>query len=414
MKTKTLVCEDCGSSPVPHKLQYLSVGIESVLSPTIALSQATSGAILPFFDAFWDNMLPPTFKILSALHLGRIHTAPTDEDFKWVIELLWKEADRRKIKMWQFLPFGHIKQVFVAEFEGKKIVFERMPVPRGKGRGIWWIDDKAVLKKHLMKKEFPVARGESVATKGAALRLFDSLTKPVIVKPSKGSGTRHTVLHITDQAELLRAFNVAKAVSPFVVIEEELKGAVYRPTLIGGKLIATIERNQPQVLGDGIHTIEELVARENKHPRRKGPVFAPITVTQTVEKELSRQGLTKTSIPNKGEAVLMHQKVNWGNGGTTVDVTGKVHPDNVKLFEEIAKLVEAPIVGIDFIIEDISRSWKESPGCGVIECNSMPFIDTHHLPFEGTPRDIMGPIWDAVFPTSKNHTLPALSHEDVT
>lgn len=408
-----LHCEDCGSSPVPHRLQYMTVGIETVLSPFISLSQVASNTFLPLFDIFWDATLPAIFKLLAKIGVGKIHTEPTEKDFQWVIPLLWAEANRREIKMWQFLPFGQIKQIFVAEFEGKQTVFERMPVPKGAGRGIWWIDDKAVLKKHLVKAGLPVARGKAVWTKHSALKLFDSLQKPVIIKPSKGSGTRHTTLHISDKIELLRAFAVAKVVSPFVVIEEELVGAVYRPTLVGGKLIATIQRNQPQLVGDGVHTILELIAETNKHPRRAGPVFSPISIFDATEKELARQGYTRISVPKQGEIVLMHQKVNWGNGGTTVDVTDRVHEDNVQLFEQIAKLVEAPIVGIDFIIGDISKSWKEQKGCGVIECNSMPFIDTHHLPFEGEPRDIMGPIWDAVFPTSKNHSLPPLSHEDI-
>lgn len=414
MKTETKIpCEDCGSSPVPHGLQYLTVGIESVLSPTIALSQIMFSSIGRHFDALWDNVLPPIFKLLAAMGLGKIHTTATDEDFQWVIPLLWKEAERRGIRMWQFLPFGMVKQVFVAEHGGKTIVFERIPVPRSAGRGVWWIDDKAILKKELVKRGLPVARGKSVATKRAALKLFHTLQKPVIAKPSKGSGTRHTVLHITDEAELLRAFRVANIVSPFVVIEEELRGAVYRPTLVGGKLVATIKRNQPEIVGDDVHTISELIEEENKHPRRRGPVFAPIVLTESVEKELSRQGYTRDDVPERGIQVLLHQKVNWGSGGTTEDVTEKVHPDNVKLFEDIAKLVEAPIVGIDFIIGGISRSWKEQKGCGVIECNSMPFIDTHHLPFHGQPRDLMGPIWSAVFPNTEKHNLPPLSHEDI-
>jgi cyanophycin synthetase len=52
------------------------------------------------------------------------------------------------------------------------------------------------------------------------------------------------------------------------------------------------------------------------------------------------------------------------------------------------------LVGIDFIIEDISKSWKEQARCGVIECNSRPFFDNHHLPFNGKPRNVAGAIWD--------------------
>jgi cyanophycin synthetase len=385
--------------------------MEAILSPTIALSHAASNLFLPLLNTFSDAIFPDVFKIWSQAGLGKINEDHTEQDFKWVVPLLWDEAKRRHIRMWQYLPFGQYKQLFVAEYGGKRIMFERMPVPPGKGRGVWWIDDKGVLKRKLRARGLPVAKGRAVATHGAALRLFRTLQKPVIVKPHKGTGTRHTVLHITDEAELARAFEVARKVSPFVMVEEELQGAVYRPTVINSRLVATIERNQPQIRGDGRHSIEELVAQENRHPRRRGPVFGPIELTPTVKKELMRQGYTKTSVPDAGAVVFLHQKINWGNGGTTRDVTDDVHPDNAALFEEIARLTKAPILGIDFIIRDISKSWKDSPGCGVIECNSMPFVDTHHLPFEGAPRDIMGPIWEAVFPDAPNPHLPPLSHE---
>ncbi len=57
-------------------------------------------------------------------------------------------------------------------------------------------------------------------------------------------------------------------------------------------------------------------------------------------------------------------------------------------------MLKAPIVGIDFIIEDISKPWQEQAKCGVIECNGRPFFDNHHLPFEGKPRNVAGAIWD--------------------
>jgi cyanophycin synthetase len=275
-----------------------------------------------------------------------------------------------------------------------------MPVRRGESRGVAWIDDKAILKKHLIAKGFPVAHGEAVHSLRKALGLFSHLNKPVIVKPHQGSGTRHTTLHIETEAQLEKAFANAKEISPLVVIEEELTGVVYRPTVIDGVLIATIERHPPFVFGDGVHTIEELIAEINKHPKRSGPIFSQIKINAVLRSELERQGYELTSVPEKGKRVDLHPKINWSVGGHTRDVTARVHPENKKLFEDIAQMLKAPIVGIDFIIPDIARSWKEQR-CGVIEANSMPFIDTHHFPFEGEVQDVAGAIWDMVFPNSK-------------
>ena len=81
-------------------------------------------------------------------------------------------------------------------------------------------------------------------------------------------------------------------------------------------------------------------------------------------------------------------------------MTDSVHPDNMALFEKIGRVLDDPLVGIDFIIEDMSRSWKTQKNCGVIECNSMPFIDLHHYPLYGKPRDAAGALWDLIYKNS--------------
>ena len=393
-------CEECGSDPVFHTLTRWSIMIEMLLAAIAVPGVWVSRIVPPLPRRMGDIFLPPLFTMVASIKLGKI-TRDTDAyDFKFVTHVLWDEAKRRGIRMIQWRPFGMVKHIFLAEYGGKKIVFERMPIPHGRTRGASWIDDKSQLKKILRSHGLPTARGEARGSERGALKLFSQLHKPVIVKPHQGSGTRHTTLHIQDEEALLKAFRSAKRLSPLVMIEEELEGPVYRPTVINGSLVATIERNPPHSVGDGSHTIEELVAKENENPKRSGLVFSPIHITEAVRRELARQGYALTSTPKRGVRVELHQKVNWSVGGNTRDVTDSVHQDNRELFEEVARLVEAPIVGIDFIITDITRSWKEQSMCGVIETNSMPFFDTHHLPFEGEPRDVAGPIWDMVFPES--------------
>jgi cyanophycin synthetase len=229
-----------------------------------------------------------------------------------------------------------------------------------------------------------------------ARRIFSELRPPVIAKPSSGSGSRHTTLHIDDEAALERGFRVAKQVAPSVVIEEELVGPVYRATVVDGRFAAALRRDQPHVVGDGRSTVEELVARANEHPGRQGPYFHRMLLNDAARTELAWQGYLPETVLPEGARAVLHQKINWSLGGTTCDVTDDVHPDNVALFEEVAGTLRAPIVGIDFIIADIGRSWREQERCGILECNSMPFYDNHHLPFEGQPRDVARLVWDMV------------------
>lgn len=317
-----------------------------------------------------------------------------DEKTLLLDQVLWEEAKKRGIYMREFRPFGLPKHSFIATLpHGKVLDFEGVPLPHNR-RTVWWIDDKSVLKKELLKRGIPVAQGGVVTKKQKALKLFAHLDKPVIVKPAIGSASRHTTLHLQNEAALEHAFTIAQQISRGIVIEEELQGAVYRPTLVDGTLIATLRRDQPHVIGDGVHTVAELILEANKHPGRQGPYFSPLTLNEAAHQELAYQGFTETSIPNKGQRVQLHQKINWSGGGTTTDVTDDVHADNKELFEKIARILQAPLVGIDFIIQDISRPWHEQAKCGVIECNSMPYFDNHHLPFEGKPRNVAGKIWD--------------------
>jgi cyanophycin synthetase len=269
------------------------------------------------------------------------------------------------------------------------------------------MDEKARLKTEFTKRGLAVAKGGAAKNEKEALTIYRSITPPVIVKPASGSGSRHTILHITDEAELVRAFKVAKQISPIVIVEEELVGPVYRATVVDGKFVAALRRDPPSVLADGVHTVAELVAEENTRPGRQGPYFSHIklfeadgSVNQIAAEELKWQGLNEKSVPEKGKRVYFHQKVNWSVGGTTADVTAQVHPDNIELFEKAAKELRAQIVGIDFIVKDISKSWKEQERTGILECNSMPFFDNHHLPYEGEPHNVAAAIWDMVTPQS--------------
>ena len=81
-------------------------------------------------------------------------------------------------------------------------------------------------------------------------------------------------------------------------------------------------------------------------------------------------------------------------------MTDVIHPDNVSLLEHAAAVVGDSIIGIDFIMDDISVSWKNQPRSGIIECNSMPFIDLHHYPLVGKPRNVAGKLWDLIYPAS--------------
>lgn len=390
-------CSECGGDAIPHKLTYFNLLMDEIMRPLIA-----PGPLLRYlgyaFHDFEQLVIPNMMQATVALGIAKKIEEP-DEHTMLLALMIWNEAKARGIDMWEWRLFNLPRNLFVATYpNGKRISFEGMPEPKGGNRHVWWMDNKAIFKQKFSKLGFPIATGGSSGTLRYALSIYRRLTPPVIVKPYAGSASRHTTLHIDTEEELTRAYNVATQVAPFAVVEEELYGAVYRATVVNGKLSATLRRDPPHVIGDGTSTISALVEKENEHPARNGPYFHKIKLDDAARAELAWQGHAFESVPKKGEKVLLHQKVNWSVGGTTADVSEEVHPDNVALFEASSVALRAPVVGIDFIIPDIRRSWKEQERSGFIECNSMPFFDNHHLPFEGKPRNVAADIWDMVSP----------------
>lgn len=391
--SSVVFCKECGGDAIPHRLTYVTVMIDETLRPLFTPGPLTR-ALTTFFHGIEKVLTPLLFSAFKQLGWAHFVERPDDKTIL-LARMLWEEADTRSITVHEVRLFGLARNMFVARLpNGRSLAYEGIPLPTSATKQVPWLDNKAEMKKHFRRLGIPTPLGGAVFTEDGALKLFKKLQSSVIVKPYSGSGSRHTTLHITDELALVRAFHIAKQVAPLAVIEEELVGPVFRATVVNGVCEGVLRRDPPHVIGTGAHNIQQLVMKANEHPDRGGPYFSKILMTSEALRELAWQKLSPIDMPEVGRRVTLHQKINWSVGGTTADVTEVVHPDNTALFEYIAEVLHAPIVGIDFIISDITRSWKEQERTGVIECNSMPFFDNHHLPFEGKPRNIAGKIWD--------------------
>jgi D-alanine-D-alanine ligase-like ATP-grasp enzyme len=354
-----------------------------------------------FADPFYNSLMPLLMKALVTLRLADFLDAP-DATTTGRARVLWEEANRRAILIREFRLLGNRSEVFLAAYQGRQKSFMGLPRPgSAESPGFAWMDDKEVMRERFSAAGIPTARGGVATSLAQAYALFDTLRPPVITKPKTGSRSRHTTTHIQTKEDLAAAFKKAAALSPWVIVQEEAEGFVYRGTLVGGKLIAALRREPPFVTGDGAQTVAELITEENKNPRRDEHVFHKMEITADSYAELARQELTLESVPQEGRVVTLSQKSSRGVGGGTTDVTDIVHPDNRAILEKAAAVLEDPLVGIDLIIGDISRSWREQERTSIIECNSIPFIDLHYAPLRGASRDVAGPLWDIVFPASR-------------
>lgn len=388
-------CIDCGGSQVNHKVTYISILLGAIVEPWTNWM----GKIIP--ESSFDSLGPVLIKILTFLKLGYITKEPRDDD-SGRTRVLWDEAKKRDIKMSEFHLFGLGHDIFASDYKGDKRFFDVLPRPKiYNPKGLEWMDNKGEMKKHFEKEGIKVARGGVTHSIKSALKIFHALDKPVITKPNLGSRSRHTTTHISTEKDFIIAFKKARQLSPWVMIEEELSGYVFRGTLIGGKLQAVLRREPAYVIGDGVHNVIDLIKIANDNPMRHGPIFHQLELDKEAIKELKHWGKTPETIPSKNEIITLGQKTSRAVGGGITDMTDIIHPDNKEMLEKIAIVLDDPLIGVDFIMDDVSISWRDQPKCGVIECNSAPFIDLHHFPLVGQPHNVAKALWDIVYPKSK-------------
>ncbi|HYF05346.1 MAG TPA: hypothetical protein VEA59_04200 [Patescibacteria group bacterium] len=394
MATQTQkICLQCGPDTVNHPLEYMAVLMDQSVTPMERLV-LPSMKVARMFKLY--KITPYFLEALAKVKIATVLSHP-EKDEPHRSEVMWEEALKRGINVKKYRIFNLPTQTFTAKYKNHYFAFDALPRPHHLPReGMLWMDDKYRLKLLLQKSGLPTARGGMAFSLRTAKKMFDSLSKPVICKPRLGSRSRHTTLNITDKQKFIEAFKSAKQICPWVMIEESLTGPVHRATVIAGKCAGVVRREVAGAVADGVHTVRELLEIENKNPKR----IIPIHVTEITPEILAEQGLTWESVPEQGRFVNYSRKTSRGQGGRVITVTPQTHPDNIKLFEDIADAVKDSLVGIDFMIDNISKSWKEQPTCGTLEINALPFIDLHHFPTEGEIENVAGALWDAVIPES--------------
>lgn len=270
--------------------------------------------------------------------------------------------------------------------------------------------DKVLTKKLLSNVGVPVPRGEVVSDPDSAWQTAQWLGGPVVVKPYDGNQGKAVSTNLTTESEVRRAFDMARTISPQVIVEEYIPGSDYRLLVIDGKLVAAAQRRPAQVVADGLRTIRRLVEVINADPQRgndHGAALTRIKMDAAAELTLARQDLTWESVPEAGRVVLLRDNSNLSTGGTAVDVTGEVHPDNARIAVLAARVVGLDVAGIDLVCEDISRPLHKQGG--IVEVNAAPGLRMHLYPSEGKARPVGEAIVDMLFPHVAPSRVPLIA-----
>lgn len=271
--------------------------------------------------------------------------------------------------------------------------------------------DKEETKNLLGAAEVPVPYGTIVRDLEDLKDAIDRIGYPAVIKPIDGNHGKGATTNITTWEQALRALEAAQVHSRSVICEKFITGFDFRLLVINYKFICAALRTPASVVGDGINSIQWLVAETNKDPKRgygHEKVLTQIKIDQFSEKMLEEKGYNLETIPAKNELVLLKPTANLSTGGTSEDVTDEVHPVNVFLAERIAKIVGLDICGIDIMAPDLRTPLFENGGA-VLEVNAAPGFRMHIEPAKGIARNVAEPVIEMLFPKGSAGRIPIIA-----
>ncbi|HEU0116301.1 MAG TPA: cyanophycin synthetase [Thermomicrobiales bacterium] len=352
-----------------------------------------------------------------------------EPDFDFV-----RELENGVIRVAERLAYGPSTGAIVAEAERREIPVMRLDplrslVQLGHGcrqKRVWAtvtsataniaVDiagNKELTNRMLHEVGIPVPRSLVVRDVEEAVAAARRIGYPVVLKPLDGNHGRGVMIDLADEAAVRDAFPIADRESRAgpVVVESFIKGKDYRILVVNNQVVAVAERVPAHVVGDGAHTVAALIDLTNADPRRgvgHEKILTRIHVDTQTRDLLAKQALTPESVPADGRFVQLKLTGNMSTGGTSIDRTDDIHPDNVEIARQAAMVVGLDVAGIDFITSDIAVSVRETRGA-IVEVNAGPGFRMHTHPTEGHPRHVGRAVIDMLFPPGSPSRVPIVA-----
>ncbi|SDT55421.1 cyanophycin synthetase [Mucilaginibacter mallensis] len=271
--------------------------------------------------------------------------------------------------------------------------------------------NKEETKRLLLEQAIPVAKGTTISSVDDVDRAIREVGFPLVFKPLDGNHGRGISINIRNREDAVEAYEFAARISRRVIVERFVTGFDFRVLVIDNKMVAAALRDPAHVKGDGVSTIQQLIDTENTDPRRgygHENVLTLIDIDRDTLDLLEKKGYNLETIPAKGEKVFVKSTANLSTGGTSVDVTDHVHPQNVFFCERISKIIGLDICGIDIMAKNLTEPLTETGGV-VLEVNAAPGFRMHIAPSEGLARNVAGHVIDMLYPYGKSARIPIIA-----
>lgn len=216
--------------------------------------------------------------------------------------------------------------------------------------------------------------------------------KKIVIKPkSTNFGIGISFVLPNEKKEYLKALEEAFLHDDSVLIETFCHGKEYRFLIIGTQVVGIVHRIPAHIIGDGIHTIKELVHQKNHDPTFYRPIETHLRLQSEEKQSLQKQNLTIHSIPKKGKKIFLRKNSNVSTGGDAIDVTDQIHKSYLDIATNAASAIGATICGVDMMISHRKKP-ADKKNHAIIELNYNPVLFFHAFPNKGKKRNVAKPL----------------------
>ncbi len=250
-------------------------------------------------------------------------------------------------------------------------------------------DDKSLTRAVVSKAGVRVPAQTDASDMGE-LETFLALHEKVVVKPARGEQGTGVSVGLEGFDDVSAAIARARTISDRVLIEEHVEGDDLRLVVIDYKLVAAAVRRPAQVIGDGALTLRDLIEKQSRRRAAETGGESRIPMDSETERCIADAGLTLDDVLEPGRELRVRRTANLHTGGTIHDVTGVVHPTLVEAAVKVARAIEIPVTGVDFIV-----SSPEQPDYAFIEANERPGLANHE------PQPTAQRFIDLLFPRTR-------------
>jgi GNAT-family acetyltransferase (TIGR03103 family) len=252
-------------------------------------------------------------------------------------------------------------------------------------------DDKRVTRRIMERAGVRVARGVPATGEdlAAATELLGEVGS-VVVKPARGEQGRGITVGVRDPDALERAVALAAEFCPDVLVEELVTGDDLRVIVIDRRVVAAAVRRPAEILGDGRHTVSDLVRSTSRRRERATGGESRIPLDDATAEVVAEAGYAMDDVPPNGERIRVRRTANLHTGGTIEDVTPRLHPEIAAAALRAAEALGIPVTGLDFLVPDVG-----GPEYVFIEANERPGLANHE------PQPVAERFVDLLFPETR-------------